>query len=64
MLILLFCKPLFIQGYCFIQPQKRELSVEINMEMCIIEKSKKINSEEPVSRFSLKPLKMAHDTIQ
>ena len=34
------------------------------MEICIIEKSKKMNSEKTVSRFSLKPFKKAHDTIQ
>ena len=50
-----FVKPLFILGYYFIYPQNREFPGEINVEMCIIEKTKKIHSEKAVSWFSLKP---------
>ena len=40
-----FVKPLFAQGYYFIEPQNRELSGEINVKICIIEKIKKIQSK-------------------
>ena len=36
-----FVRPLFTEGYYFILPQNCELSGEINLEIYIIEKSKK-----------------------
>ena len=35
--------------------QKMVISLEKNAEMCIIEKSKEIDSEKTVGKFSLKP---------
>ena len=42
-------KTLFTPGYCSIAPQNCELSGEINVKMCIIEKSKKIHSKKTLS---------------
>ena len=43
MLILFFyVKPIFTQGFNFIEPQNYELSREINVKMRIIEKAKDI----------------------
>ena len=39
--IIIFVKPRFNPGYCLVLPQNCELSIEINAEMCIIEKRKK-----------------------
>ena len=41
MYVIIFLKPLSTQGCCFIYPKNSELSGEINVEICIIEKSKK-----------------------
>ena len=35
-------KPLFTQGYLFIYPKHCDLSGQIKMEICIIEKYKKL----------------------
>ena len=53
----------------FRAPQYRELSREINVEMCTIEKIKRNHSERTLSWFSLEPLKInklcfAHNIIQ
>ena len=57
MLLLFFCEtPIYLEFFLFGQ-KNRELSGEINMEMCNISKSKKINSEKTISQFSLKPFK-------
>ena len=34
--------PIYTLGYYFSEPQNRELSGDINLKMCIIEKNKKI----------------------
>ena len=51
--IVFYVKHLFNQGYYFIEPQNRELSGEINVKMCIIEKSKKPYRKKTRSLFSL-----------
>ena len=43
--IIFYYKPLFTNGYYSIEPQNRDLSGEINVKMCVIEKSKNIYSE-------------------
>ena len=55
MLILFFCETTIYLRILFCLATKRELSGEINMEICIIGKTKNINSEKTVSQFSLKP---------
>ena len=63
MYVIIFLKPLLIKDV-FCLAKNSEISGEINVEMYIIEKSKKINSDKTVSPFSLKPVfKMARNKI-
>ena len=48
LLLICFCEePIYLRIF-FIQAQNRDHSGEINVEMCIIEKRNKINSEKTV----------------
>ena len=66
--IIFYVKPIFTVGFYSSAPQNRELSGEINVKKCIIEKSKKNIAKKTLSYFSQKqwkkPNKFAHDTIQ
>ena len=47
-LFLIYVKPLFTYGYHFSDPKNRDLSVEIDVQMCIIGKSKNIHSKKTI----------------
>ena len=52
----IFFRPLFTEIYSFNQPNNCDTSGEINMEICIIGKSRKLNSYKTVSQFSTEPV--------
>ena len=58
-----FVKPLVTSGYYFIEPQNGELSGEINVKMCIIEKIWKFQSEKSLSWSSLEAFKKTQHKI-
>ena len=68
MLIMFLVTPQFTWGYAFILPKNCELSGEIKMEICIIGKTRKIDSYKTVSQFTINNkilyIFLAHNTIK